>query len=447
MTYRQILDDAIGDAPASTVDVDGVISRQRRAWKLRRWGACGAGAAAVLAVTATVAQVLPGRTPTEPADGRRITTVAGTPADRARLDGAVFAALRREVPGLQRGDSGAPGIPGWSHAGGGENTLAGYFGQGGIAVDGAEGHLIVQIERHGARRAAEWNCAGPGATCRENPGPRGERVWTHVPAGAGTPEGDRPDRLARQSVEVLRPADDTLVVVSLIDLSAPNRTPAMTLDQQTAVALDPDLVLAPLPPGVVVTPPAPAPGVSSGLPSAGPTGTGTSAPPADPAHQRRIDDAVFASLRRQAPAVTGQGGAAGSPAELATVWTGTAEDNTADSYWGQGRIVVNGVAGHFSVQMHRRDPGLDGNMACGKPSKSYACAAGAGPGGQRYRTVTNTTRNGSGVSAERNVSVRRADGSWLMVSLSADPPEGKFALTAAQQQAVALDRAIALAAR
>ena len=69
------------------------------------------------------------------------------------------------------------------------------------------------------------------------------------------------------------------------------------------------------------------------------------------------------------------------------------------------------------------------------------------PRGERYRTVPNTSRNGSTTSAERNVSVLRKDGSWLSVSLEADPPDGKFPLTAAQQQAVAFDRTITLAGR
>jgi hypothetical protein len=45
------------------------------------------------------------------------------------------------------------------------------------------------------------------------------------------------------------------------------------------------------------------------------------------------------------------------------------------------------------------------------------------------------------------VSVLRKDGSWLSVSLSADPPEGRFPLTAARQQAVAFDRTIDLTGR
>ncbi len=447
MSYRQVLDDEIGDSPISTVDVDRVITRQRRAWKLRRWGACGAGAAAVLAVTATAAQVLPGHTLTEPADGRRITTVAGTPEDLTRLDNAVFAALKREVPGLKWRDSGSPDTPDWRHTGGGENTLVNYFGQGGIIVDGAEAHFMVHIERHGAQRTSGWSCAGRETTCRESAGPHGERVWTRVSDRVGTSSGERPDGMASRSVEVLRPADDTLVGVTLTNITATEEgIRAMAVEQQTAIALDPALALAPVPAGVVVTPPAPAPSVSPGPPGQRPTGTGTSGPPG-PAQQRRIDTAVFASLRRQASDVKGLDGATQSPTDLVAAWTDVGGDNTADRYWGQGRILVNGVAGLFSVQVHRKDPGFDGDMSCGKASKSYACTAGTGPHGERYRTVTNTTRNGSGITAERSVSVLRKDGSWLSVGLSADPPEGKFPLTAAQQQAVAFDRTIDLTGR
>ncbi len=446
MSYRQLLDDAIGDAPLSTVDVDGVITRQRRARTLRRWGACGAGAVAVLAVTATAAQVLPGHTPIQPADGRRITTVAGTPEDLTRLDNAVFAALEREVPGLTWRNSRSPDTPDWRHTGGGENTLAAYLGQGSIKVGAAEAHLMVQIERHGARRTSGWTCPGRETTCLESAGPHGERVWTRIPARVDTSSGKRPDAISPQRVEVLRPADDTLVLVHLIGHGAPDGSTAMTLEQQTAIALDPALALAPLPPGVVVTPPAPAPSVSPAPSAATPAGTGTSGP-VDPAQQRRIDNAVFASLRRQAPDVKGLAGATQSPMDLAAAWTDTGGDNTADSYWGQGRILVNGLAGLFSVQIHRQDPGFAGDLTCGEPGRSYACTAGTGPHGERYRTVTITTRKDSTISAERMVSVLRKDGSWLSVSLSADPPEGRFPLTAARQQAVAFDRTIDLTGR
>lgn len=79
-----------------------------------------------------------------------------------------------------------------------------------------------------------------------------------------------------------------------------------------------------------------------------------------------------------------------------------------------------------------------------RPCPIYLCTRGVGPAGERYRTVTNVYGEGPYLSAERTVDVLRADGSWHAVYLSADPPTATFALTAEQQQRVALDPAIAL---
>ncbi|MFG1778678.1 hypothetical protein ACGFIR_02010 [Micromonospora sp. NPDC049051] len=50
MTYREIFDAAIGDAPPSSIDVDGVILRQRRLVRTRRLGAYASAAGGVLAL-------------------------------------------------------------------------------------------------------------------------------------------------------------------------------------------------------------------------------------------------------------------------------------------------------------------------------------------------------------------------------------------------------------
>ena len=415
MSYRQVMDDAIGESPVSTVDVDMVIAGQRRARKVRRWGACGAAAAAVLALAGTVSQVVPGHTRLGPADQPPITTVAGTPADLQRLDNAVVAAVEREVPGLRWHNPASPDVPDWSHEAGARGTLVSYQGQGSIVAGEGRAHLEVSILRHGSERT-EPPCT---ESCRESAGPRGERVrtWASPPANSSTDKASR-------YVRVLRPADDTMVTVTL-ESQSPDGIRAMSLAQQTAIALDPGIALAPVPP----------------VPS--PSRTGAN-PPADPAQQRRIDNAVFASLRRQAPDIQGESGANRTRGDLAAGWLDAGGDNNADSYWGQGRIVVDGVAGTFSVQMDRAD---HGDVTCGKPSRSYACTAGTGPNGERYRTVTNTTRQQSAVSAERSVSVLRKDGTWLLVTLTAGPPDATFALTAAQQQAVAFDRAVTLTSR
>lgn len=52
MSYRKLLDDAVGTAPPSTVDIEGVITRGRRATRLRRFAAGGSVAAGVATVAA-----------------------------------------------------------------------------------------------------------------------------------------------------------------------------------------------------------------------------------------------------------------------------------------------------------------------------------------------------------------------------------------------------------
>ncbi|MFG1648992.1 hypothetical protein ACGFIE_03630 [Micromonospora sp. NPDC049275] len=432
MSYRQVLDEAIGDSPVSGVDVERVIRRERRA-RSRRWGA-GATAAAVLTVVAAVTVLTPGSVPKtgDPA-GPTITTTPGTPEDKARIDRAVVAAVAREAPavtwvrpfGVPDPDRPLPPSSFDEEAG----TRVGYDQTGDITVGGVGARLAVEVHRDGARSFGDRSCEeGPNPTtviCEKGAGPNGERLRTvgfeHREKGRGGKLYAQNDR----TVLVLRP-DGAMVGVWLQNMRQDGRFP-LSVDQQTAVALDPAVALAPLPPGVV-------------LPSAEPRPT-----PTKSAEQIRIDNAVFAALRRQAPTVKGAGGADDIPTDLASVWGDSGGENTADSYWGQGRIIVGAETGRFDVQIWRKDPGLSGDLTCGKQTKTYRCTAGVGPNGERYRTVTNTRREGSGVAGERTVTVRRKDGSVLAVTLAGDPPDGKFPLTAAQQQAIALDPAVALA--
>ncbi|MGX1615336.1 hypothetical protein ACWIF8_15800 [Micromonospora chalcea] len=439
MSYRQLLDEAIGDSPASTIDVDHVIGRQRRNRRLRRWGVCGGAAATALGVIATAALVLPwaGRQPA-PAERPRITTVAGTPEDVARLDAAVIAAVTRQAPEVKWDDS----PPRWRQGGKPPNTIEHYFGQGAIAVDGVEGHLMVQIERFASRRT-RMSCAYSShqESCQDSVGSNGERIQVST---SGRTDKDRNGRQLVSStrlVTVLLPGDMLVSATLMSDRSRLDGALPLTVEQQTAIALDPALALAPVPPGVVLTPPPP-------LLSEAPAPPPSPSPPSgqfDPAEQNRIDNAVFAALRRQAPGVKGADGADETPTDLASVWDESGGENTADAYWGQGRLLVGGTTGLFSVQIWRTDPGFFGDLTCGKPTKVYSCKAGVGPHGERYRSITHTRQEGSGVAGERAVDVRRKDGSWLSVTLAGDPPSGKYPLTAAQQQAVAFDPAIALA--
>ena len=428
MSYRQVLDEAIGASPLSTVDVDEVIRRERRA-RRRHWTAAGT-AAAVAAVTGAVWLLAPGGAPQPPTPaGVTVAPAPGTVADEIRIDRAVIDAVTRaapEVTWVRPLDVTAPDAPTSApHSGGVDlDTRVRYQKAGRIASGGTEAVLEVQILRDGARFFQPRTCDGtqlaPDLTCAEATGPAGEPVRTVERQLRQAGRGDKLHAQNYRLVRVLR-SDGALVTVSLSSRTRDAAFP-LTVAQQTAVALDPAVALAPLPPGTVAPSP---PGPST---------------PGRFAEQTRIDNAVFAALRRQVPGVRGADGPNGTPADLSKVWTDTGGENTADSYWGQGRVVVGTAAGLFSVQIWRADPGMFGNLSCGKESDVHTCTAGTGPHGERYRTATNT-----GGTRERTVDVRRSDGSWLSVTLDSD--QEPFPLTVAQQQAVAFDTAISLPAK
>ncbi|MEV0425070.1 hypothetical protein [Micromonospora sp. NPDC050495] len=428
MSYRQVLDEAIGASPLSTIDVDGVIRRERRA-RRHRWAATGT-AAAVAAVIAAGWMLAPGGAPRPPAPAApTVAPVPGTLDDEIRIDRAVIDAVTRVAPavawvrplGVADPDAPTP-LP---HPGGVDlDTRVLYQKAGRIAADRTEAVLEVQLLRDGARffrpRTCDATALAPDLVCAESTGPAGEPVLTLERRLRQTGRDDRRSGQHDRLVRVLR-SDGALVTVSLSSRTPDDALP-MTVAQQQAVALDPAVALAPLPPGMV-TPASP--------------GLSTSGRSAD---QTRIDNAVFAALRRHVPGVRGAGGPDGTSADLRSIWTDSGGENTADAYWGQGRILVGTAAGVLSVQIWRADPGIFGNLSCGKESDVYTCAAGTGPHGERYRTVTNT-----GGTAERTVEVRRRDGSWLAVTLDSD--QDTFPLTVAQHQAVAFDTAIALRAK
>lgn len=419
MTYRELFDEAIGDAPVSTVDVDRVIGRQRRVGRLRTWGAAGAGAAAVLAVT-LAATVLPGPAPSPvpPGADGKITTVAGTPEDASRLDAAAVAALTREVPGLTWPESTTPDLKRSTRT----NTLELYGASAQIGVGAGRARLNLSVERLGAELFGRSACLPERPPmllhyeCVERPGPAGARLRTtemiHIQNRAKDKKGD-----SFRFVNLLRP-DGSVVNLTLYQTVGEGPMP-MTIAQLVAVASDPTITLGPLPPGVTVTP------------RADPRPTEVRGPVA-----QQIDKAVFAALRAQAP------GVAVGDRTLEQAWTGGGGENDADNYWGQAPITVGKAGGAvFSVQIMREAPSFGRNLTCGRPTKTYRCTAGQGPDGERYRMVTNT-----GGSPERNIVVIRADGSWLDVNHSGSGVGG-FALTAEQQKAIALDPTIALPAK
>ncbi|MEU4565950.1 hypothetical protein [Micromonospora sp. NPDC023956] len=439
MSYRQALDEAIGQPPVSTVDIDRIISGQRRARKLRIWGTSGAGAAAVLAVTLTAGLLGgPEPSPTPPAappspspsvppvpshpPAPKITTVAGSEADWQRLEAAVEASLKRVAPGIRWPKSTAPDMerPGWQAERGGWTTLDQFSVSGDVAADGKRGHLLLVVRRQGLLGFHSGRCEREltkvKTECTEMAGPAGSRIRI-----SSRNMGSRvtPPR----EVQVLR-ADNSALHLVLQGHTTPGPLP-FTVEQMLTIATDPTLNLGTLPPGVEM-----------------PVQTLPPSVPADPAQQERLDKAVFAALRAQLPDVTSDGS---KPLEEG--WTGNGGDNNRDNYWGQANLTTGGTRGLFSVQIWRKPPD-SASLTCGKPTGNYSCRIGTGPNGEQYRFVTNLAGRGNTPrTGERMIDVRRPDGSRLHVSHSSGGPGPTFALTEQQQLAVALSPTLTLTAR
>ncbi|MER7416800.1 hypothetical protein ABT346_08445 [Micromonospora peucetia] len=427
MSYRTIFREAVGEIPPTSIDVDRVIAGQRRARRFRRVGmvALAVAAVGVVAIGATAvtgpprADMPAAPSPTKPA----VRTPTPTPGDSfTPMDMAIFEAIDRVAPDLEW----APGLgasPGakseWVSGPTTRDGIPfGYMGQGRVRSGDRAGHFSVQTDDDLSLLSPCSADTARTSGCAITTGPAGEKIRSSSNRSpADKPDGSPSGGIAVSSDVFVARTDGVVLIVSV---DGDDENPPLTIAQLTALALDPAVA-------------------------------GLASPPLradEEARRRLIDSAVFASLRRQVPSATGAEWRGGllAPADLDAGWTGTEGKNTADSYWGQGRVMVDGVAGSYSVQIHREDPGLSGDLTCDEPSKTYACTAGEGPNGERFRTVTNTTRNDSGVSAERSVAVLRKDGSWLAVTHTADA-KGKFALTAAQQQAAAFDPTVALAGR
>ncbi|MFC4149084.1 hypothetical protein ACFO0M_22765 [Micromonospora mangrovi] len=257
MTYQQLFDEVIGESPVSTVDVDRVIGRQRRARRLRIGAGTTAVAAAVVAVLLGTGSLFgtPKAAPApvttrSPTPKSTDTVVAGSPEDLARVRNAVTDGLRRELPELvwitmiTGKDSPTPVIREQTARGGSGTYRQMVFS---FRVGQRGGRLMVQLNRDGA---AVWAnrppcpTRGPAAReCTSSERADGTRIrarrllTTFDQAGRWAPKP-----FDGREVEVLRP-DGTLV--SLSTHGVPDVT---TPDLLVRLALGPDLVFPPLPP-------------------------------------------------------------------------------------------------------------------------------------------------------------------------------------------------------
>jgi len=304
---RQLFDEAIGHVPVSTVDVDAVIARQRRAARLRRVG--GPGLVAVLAVvvvTVGVALVVPGRDrstagntsggtgsppATSPADesGREplptgaypppgapgsaceppadLPAIPGDPADIAgRLRLALEAAVRAQLPDAQLSASPVHQYQGRHYGAlefmhvdeasrdyGNGSCQAGedyYLARATITDANGGGNLLAYLGRAADATDAQMQCSAPGAVrpeetfCEQRTGPGGEAITVTTLVLEGGSSMHR--------VDVVKP-DATMVTVSSENVSSSGKAggpaerpaPPLTHGQLLAIALTPALTLFP----------------------------------------------------------------------------------------------------------------------------------------------------------------------------------------------------------
>ncbi|MEU6072357.1 hypothetical protein [Micromonospora sp. NPDC047074] len=422
MSYRTIFDEAVSEVPPSSIDLDRVISRQRRRLRLRRLAVIGTAAVAAGAIMVGVA-VTGGHQQTAPPAVPNPTVRIPPPGQNqvfTPTDRAIFEAMSRVAPDLEwiRQDGAWEGGVVW---GSGASTRGytpdGYMGQGRVRAGDRFGYLTLGIPLDwGALRSCSPREVKE-ARCATRTGPAGETIQT---SSTRNPHG----RLGRSptgftmthSVWVQRPDG----VVLNVRITGEDEDPPLTEAQLTALVLDPAVAEV----------------------------------AADPlrgdarVRKQLINSWVLAAIQRQAPGVTGAEGEGPvfTANDLGAGWSdrGAETRNTTDTYWGYGRVMVKRVAGLLSVDIRRRDAAPAGDLVCGESTPTRVCAAGAGPRGERHRTIT--TRDAGGVATQREIDVRRGDGMWLRVTLAANAT-GRFPLTATQQLGIALDPTVTLPGR
>ena len=280
---KQLFDDAIGEVPPSTVDVDAVVARGRRADRMRR------AASPVLATVAAVAVVLggvavvvlsgddaglgpagpPTTTSPPPATSRPGCTGETTESTGTRLTGALTDAMSGLLPKgaslTKNTDAADPaGRPVgpleavyWNDQAADPPTGCpegdGYYlARASVPMAKGTGSVKVVI----ARAAGEGDtdaifvCDDPNVvmpdrtSCHSETTPQGDKV---VATGLGASAGSKTNR-----VDVLR-ADGTFVVVEASNMATDGKYPGppdsisipLTTEQLKLIALDADVTLSP----------------------------------------------------------------------------------------------------------------------------------------------------------------------------------------------------------
>ncbi|ANN20042.1 hypothetical protein SD37_33520 [Amycolatopsis orientalis] len=280
---KERIDEIIGAAPPSTVDVDAIMARERKTAWLRPnpWVVTAAGVAAVAVGAAfvlapgsfgTVRAAAPPSSAPELPEPCKIPTLMGPvptekPADATtRLTGVLSAAVTAR---LAAGTTLAPnavaypvGEPGRgplqvvhsarpvSNDGGGvcsggeDEFLAGAA----TVLSGKKGSVQAILGRMGGRLNLPADCADQAPVdmeqvCRRSFGPKGEVIVAATLTVRGGPTIHRVDVSRADKIGVVLEAANT--VDAKRDRKPDSPVPPLTLEQLTEIALDPGMTLYP----------------------------------------------------------------------------------------------------------------------------------------------------------------------------------------------------------
>ncbi|KAB1096447.1 hypothetical protein AB0N38_12150 [Micromonospora aurantiaca] len=247
MTYRQIFDEAIGDAPPTTVDVDALVAREGR--RRRRTVGAYASATAVLALALGVGVVVQPGASGGPAPAHSAASAAAR-TEPERLRAAMLAAFHREAPDLRWVQGASTGDretwdgpvtdePPWSVQRLQWESATGWLAVGVAARGEVRSYLNINVGRVRPGHTSGPDRCRPGeVTCRSFTGPGGELVVAHDAEGRNV-AGPVTKRTVLRTVTVKR-ADGAFVSVQTV--SSTDRH-LMTVEEMAAVALDPEIRL------------------------------------------------------------------------------------------------------------------------------------------------------------------------------------------------------------
>lgn len=441
MTYRQLFDDLIGEPPVSTVDVDRVISGQRRARRLRIGGGMTAVAAVVAAVLVGTTTLIgkPHAQPAKPAPA--VTTIPGSDQDLDRIDAAVIAALTRAVPRLAWAVKDGPVIdtPAWASDVMGRPGSLGYRGNGSFRADGVDLTASLQITPDGAKSwqaEAARGCSKNAVECGEQTGPDGEKIRYHRSVWEQEVPPQLRDQMSSRTesagVTALR-RDGTFLNLSLRTVTAEDKLP-VAVGQLIPVVVDRAVVLAPEP---------------SPTPTAISTVTTVAGTAADAA---RLDAALTSALRRQASDFTWltRWGGESSPTPVGFEPKGRLNVDAPVLYAATFRVGKR--AAQVTLQLVR-DGELAWSLAPPCPTAALAaryCTVTEFPGGERLRARRMLTGFGSRPDSARPtgsnsylIESLRPDGTLVRLYLTQDKP----ALSMEQTIEIAREPSLVLAPR